>query len=66
MTDADLESLTVQDLRELRGRVDDAIRAQIARSRPTTTMVTASSSGAPAPSVIDLERERDAWQARRR
>lgn len=65
MTDADLESLTVQDLRELRARVDDAIRAQIARSRPTTMASTASLAAA-APSVVDLERERDAWQARRR
>lgn len=65
MTDADLENLTVQDLRDLRARVDDAIRAQIARSRPTA-MATASGASAPAPSIIDLERERDAWQARRR
>lgn len=65
MTDADLESLTVQDLRELRARVDDAIRAQIARSRPAA-MVSAASLAAAAPSVVDLERERDAWQARRR
>jgi hypothetical protein len=65
MTDADLENLTVQDLRELRARVDDAIRAQIARSRPTP-MMSAATLAAPAPSVIDLERERDAWQARRR
>lgn len=65
MTDADLENLTVQDLRELRARVDDAIRAQIARSRPTT-MATASGATVAAPSIIDLERERDAWQARRR
>ncbi len=65
MTDADLENLTVQDLRELRARVDDAIRAQIARSRPSA-MMSGASVAAPAPSVIDLERERDAWQARRR
>ncbi len=65
MTDSDLETLTVQDLRELRARVDDAIRAQIARSRPTA-MTSTAGLAAPAPSVIDLERERDAWQARRR
>ncbi len=65
MTDADLENLTVQDLRDLRARVDDAIRAQIARSRPTAMATVPGASAAP-PSVVDLERERDAWQARRR
>jgi hypothetical protein len=63
MTDAELENMTVEDLRALRDKVDDAIRAQIAKSRSASAP---HASGAPAPTVIDLERERDAWQARRR
>ena len=67
MTDSELESMTVRDLRDLKQRVDDAIRFQIAKSRSAPTIGGAAiSSSGPQPSVLDLERERDAWQARRR
>ena len=61
MTDAELEAMSVKDLRELRDLVDAAIRAHIAKLRsPLST-----GGAAPAHMTIDLERERDAWQARK-
>ena len=60
MDDFQLEDMTVKELRQLKERVDTAIRAAIAKSRiqsqpklddrPTT----------------DLERERQAWEARKK
>ncbi len=63
MDECELDSMTVQELRELRERIDDAIRAEIARERKART-----TKDDPAPKVetIDLELERDAWAARRR
>ena len=60
MKAADLNNMTVVELRELRERIDIAIRAAIARSRVKVEAQPA------APPQIDLERERDAWTARRR
>lgn len=66
MTDAELESMTVQDLRDLKQRVDEAIRSQIAKSRMAAPAARSMTVADQPPAVIDLERERDAWQARRR
>lgn len=67
MTDAELGSMSVRDLRDLKQRVDDAIRSQIAKSRVASPMAgPATVGGGAPPSIVDLERERDAWQARRR
>lgn len=60
MNDAELGKLTVKELRDLRDRVDNAIRASIARSRHSAQNP-ASASGAP--TTMDLERERDAWKS---
>jgi hypothetical protein len=64
MDECDLESMTVQELIELRNRVDEAIRAEIARDRRARE-ARKTVPGEVAP-VIDLERERDAWAARRK
>ena len=61
MTPAELERMSLKELRLLKDRIDSAIRAAIARSRVPAT---ASQAEAPPPK-IDLERERDAWKARR-
>lgn len=61
MQQSELEQMTSKDLRALKDRIDIAIRAAIARSRAPAAAVPA----AAAP-TIDLERERDAWQARKR
>ncbi len=64
MDDRDLEILTVQELLALRDRVDGAIRAEIAKDR--LARETRAPAPDDAPQVIDLERERDAWAARRK
>lgn len=61
MTPAELERMSLKELRLLKDRIDSAIRAAIARSRSAPA---APQAEAAAPK-IDLERERDAWQARR-
>lgn len=62
MQQSELEQMTSKDLRALKDRIDIAIRAAIARSRAPAAAVPA----AAAAPTIDLERERDAWQARKR
>jgi hypothetical protein len=64
MNNSDLESMTVSELMALRDRVDEAIRAEIARDR--LSRAARKPDGGGAPSVVDLERERDAWAARRK
>ncbi len=64
MDDRDLEYLTVPELLALRDRVDEAIRAEIAKDR--VSRETRRPGPDDAPPVIDLERERDAWAARRK
>ena len=54
-----LDKMSVKDLRQLREDIDAAIRSKIAQDRLARTTKT------PAPARIDLESERDAWQARR-
>ena len=59
MNDAKLELLSVKELRELRANIDVAIRSRIARDRLER-----------APKIevtkpIDLERDAEAWKARR-
>lgn len=61
MQQSELEQMTSKDLRALKDRIDIAIRAAIARSRAP-----AAAAPAAAAPTIDLERERDAWQARKR
>lgn len=56
--------MTVTELRDLRDRVDTAIRSAIARSRIERQQVLAPAAPSAA-SIIDLERERDAWKARK-
>lgn len=60
MTSAELERMSLKELRLLKDRIDGAIRGAIARSRAPAT----APADAAAPK-IDLERERDAWKARR-
>lgn len=62
MTSAELERMSLRELRLLKDRIDGAIRGAIARSRAPAPAAPATE--APAPK-IDLERERDAWKARR-
>ncbi|MEQ1615902.1 MAG: hypothetical protein ABL904_24355 [Hyphomicrobiaceae bacterium] len=64
MNDHQLDLLSVNDLRELKNNIDNAIRAAIrernkAKERPAVAIK-------PAPTPFDLERERDAWIAARR
>lgn len=59
----ELATMSVKELRALRARVDDAIRAQIAKSRAEFQAKTLPVD--PAAQPIDLERERDLWKARR-
>lgn len=61
MTSAELERMSLKELRLLKDRIDSAIRAAITRSRSAP----ASPQAEAAAPKIDLERERDAWQARR-
>ena len=56
--DAQLEMLTVKELRDLKDRIDLAIRAVIRASRAPKA---AETTKAPDPVKFDLERERDAW-----
>ncbi len=56
--DAELEKLTVKELRDLKDQIDLAIRAVIRASRAPKL---AEPANAPEPAKFDLERERDAW-----
>jgi hypothetical protein len=58
---AELEQLTLKDLRDLRGRIEKAIRTAIARSRQPVKPAEA----APEQPKLDLERERAIWLARK-
>lgn len=60
LTEFRLDEMSVKDLLALRDRVDGAIRAAIARSRMETV-----NKPAVTENVVDLERERDAWAARK-
>ena len=60
MTEYRLDEMSVKDLLALRDQVDSAIRACIARSRAEATAKPVGSEN-----VFDLERERDAWTARK-
>lgn len=65
MDQAELEQMSVKDLCALKDRIDEAIRAEIAKQRVAREQVTVRG---PEDQVqlIDLERERDAWAARRK
>lgn len=63
METTELSTMSVKELRALRTRVDDAIRAQIAKMKVEAQAKAAPT--APASEPIDLERERDLWKARR-
>jgi len=65
MDQSELEQMSVKDLCALKDRVDDAIRAEIAKQRLAREQVTIKPSEE-AVQLIDLERERDAWAARRK
>lgn len=60
MKQSELERMSSKELRSLKDRIDAAIRASIARSRAPVAAEPAQ------PPTIDLERERDAWQARKK
>lgn len=62
MQQSDLEQMSTKELKALKDRIDLAIRAAIARSRAPAS---AAATSEPLP-TMDLERERDAWQARRK
>lgn len=53
MKDSDLEKMTLDELRDLKTRIEDSIRAAIRNKRQAVAPVTAQ--------VIDLEQSRDAW-----
>ena len=67
MDDTQLEKLTVNELRELNGQIESAIRAAI-RAKRLGGMPAMSVGGgvAAAPVMIDLERECDAWLSAKR
>jgi hypothetical protein len=70
VNDADLERLTVKELRELMARIETAIRAGIrakmtAKTQTQTQPTLATEKAAPS-AIIDLERERDMWLMSRR
>lgn len=65
MTDAELDRLTVKELRVLNTRIEDAIRAQI-RAKRLGMPAMADAAGQHQQKSIDLEKERDAWLASRR
>ena len=54
-----LDKMSVKDLRQLRDDIDTAIRSKIVQDRLARMTKIA------VPTKIDLESERDAWQARR-
>lgn len=64
MSNWQLDMLTVKELRELRDRVDDAIRVAIARQRAERE--SGRFTGEAMATTIDLEKERDAWTASRK
>lgn len=66
MSDAELEKLTVRELRELMSRVEDAIRAGIRAKTTAKAQIGLSAEKPSAPVMVDLERERDAWLMSRR
>lgn len=62
--DAELYSMSVKQLEELRAQVEVAIRAAIRAKqagKQQPALQTQAAAAAPANKVIDLERERDAW-----
>lgn len=71
LDDVFLETLSVRELKDLNGRIELAIRAAIrsrnaALSGRNATVVRAPVTDVAAPpAMVDLERERDAWLARR-
>lgn len=56
--------MSLQELRDLKQRIDNAIRAAIASKR-LAGATTGAATAAAAPTAIDLEKERDRWIARR-
>jgi hypothetical protein len=62
VTNAELDKLTVKELRALNEQIEVAIRAAIRAKRTGVNGAHA----APAEKAIDLEKERDAWLAARR
>jgi hypothetical protein len=67
MDNAQLEKLTVKELRELNTRIETAIRAAIRlKMLEKNPVVAAAGAATPAVSPVDLERERDAWLTARR
>jgi hypothetical protein len=65
VNDAQLQLMSVKELRELKQNIDAAIRSAIARSRNTVSR-SADSDKPVEPKKLNLEQERDAWQAARR
>ena len=59
MDDVQLEMMTAKELRELRSNIDAAIRSKIANNRVER------SPKIEAVKTIDLERDANAWKARR-
>jgi len=59
-----LEQMTLKELKQLRDKIDVAIRAAIRQSRSSVTN-TDQAAGQTPPPKFDLEAERDAWKARR-
>lgn len=57
MKDSELEKMTLKELRELKGRIDDAIRLAIRNKRQPVQG---------GKQVIDLEKSRDDWLKSRR
>ena len=64
MDEAELERMSVRELRELKDRIDQAIRAYIVKQRVEREGVRLVN-GHAEPVAVDLEAERDAWAARR-
>lgn len=57
----ELEAMTLAELRDLKARVDDAIRAQIRAQRLSKERPSADTAAKPALTPDDLVRQRDAW-----
>lgn len=68
MSETDLHGLTLEQLKSLKARIEDAIRAGIRAQRLGKAPAPQPGSGqdAPPPPPIDLVRERDAWLASRK